>query len=233
MEVVNDFETAFTWDYRAIAVVAGGLIQAAGGSASGCGCLAKRSGLRRQAASRTSARCSRTLAATAVLLGTRAQNLIASGSPTTALTLGVDQRIAFTFDKTTGVQFVKTLAEGGPIRHEGPWTADEMLTLAGACYFAVFSQGPTMDKVAVHLVKKVPERHPEHAEAREQEFNADIHGAIEFLSTLAMRAYGGDYYEHFEPVLQALLNLTDHSVASLRGFKARPDGAKFDPDSSA
>ncbi len=139
--------------------------------------------------------------------------------------------IAVTFDKATGVEFVRCLADGRTIHHDGPWTSDEMLTLAGACIFAVFSQGSTSAKVAAQLGVKMPERHPEHAEAIEKEFVADIHGAIEFLSDLAMRAYDGDYDEHFEPVVQVLLNASDQTIAPLRGFKQHAGGATFTSDS--
>jgi hypothetical protein len=137
--------------------------------------------------------------------------------------------IAFAFEKATALSFAKSLAEGLPLQHEGPWSSNDMLTLAGACFFGVFSQGPTIDKIAKQLGQEAPERNPEQAGASQHEFIADIHGAIGFISELVMRVYDGDYDEDYEPTVHAIVNGAEHTVAPMKGFKDHPGGVSFKP----
>lgn len=127
--------------------------------------------------------------------------------------------IGINFDKATAEHFVTCLAEGGPIAHEGPWTADDMLTLAGACFFGVMSQGPMLEKIAKLMGKEIPQRHMEHAEASEEQFLADIHGAIGFIGELAMHVHDGEFDKHYEPRVRALLDGTSLSVHPIEGFR--------------
>ena len=127
--------------------------------------------------------------------------------------------IGINFDKATAEHFVSCLADGGPIAHSGPWTADDMLTLAGACFFGVMSQGPFLQKVAQMMGKEVPEQHPEHAEASEEQFLADIHGAVEFLAELTMRVRDGEFDERYTSPVRALLDGASHSIQPIEGFR--------------
>jgi hypothetical protein len=94
-----------------------------------------------------------------------------------------------------------------------------MLMLGGACFFAVMSQGPTMHKVKQMMGNEPPQKHAEHAEAETELFRADLHAAFEFTSQLVMRVHDGDYDEHFEPAVRAILRGDTKQIQPVEGFK--------------
>ena len=59
-----------------------------------------------------------------------------------------------TFKKDRSLYFLNCLQNGRPMLHdpEPPgWTVDEMLQLAGACFFAVAAHGPIRQAAAEQL----------------------------------------------------------------------------------
>ena len=123
------------------------------------------------------------------------------------------------FKKTKALHFLDCLANGGEIGEVR--TADDMVQLAGACFFALQSHGP-MIKQAVAEMKGEEYEPPETTEYREAEDEtilADLHGAIEFVGHLSMLVQDGEYDEKCEPVLRCVLFGRDHKVHPVEGFK--------------
>ena len=105
------------------------------------------------------------------------------------------------FKKERADYYLKCLDEGTLIKpeREGGWTVDEMVALAGACFFGLLSHGPLLRKAACEMTGKTmtPSESAEHREADQELINSDLHGAIEFAGTLTALVLDGQYDEQF------------------------------------
>jgi hypothetical protein len=123
--------------------------------------------------------------------------------------------------KDRAVQFVQCLAEGTSIGRVQ--TVDEMVALAGACFFALMSHGPILRRMAAQMQNQaLPESQAsEHAEADEEMVFNDLHAAIEFSAHLTMLVHDGGYDQQCEPVVQCLVTQDDGQkrVLPVSGFK--------------
>jgi len=106
------------------------------------------------------------------------------------------------FNKARAQYLLQCLAAGTPIQpaNEG-WTGNDMLALAGACFFGALSQGP-----ASFWCRDIPENlHPEYQEAEEGVFFNDLHAAVEFYGHLTRLVKDGDYDYGHDPEVKALV----------------------------
>lgn len=99
------------------------------------------------------------------------------------------------FNKARAQYLLRCLAAGNPIRPEQQgWTGNDMLALAGACFFGAMSGGP-----ASFWCREIPANlAPEYREAEEATFFNDLHAAVEFYGHLAMLVRDGAYDEGYE-----------------------------------
>ena len=108
------------------------------------------------------------------------------------------------------------LSNGTPI--EGVRTRDEMLALAGACFYAAMSHGPDL-----HQGRDRDKAPVDYREATEPGFYRDLHGAVEFYAQVAMMIRLGEYDNRFEPEARAILHAGAEGdggqVVPLQGFK--------------
>jgi hypothetical protein len=128
--------------------------------------------------------------------------------------------IAIQFDKTRAEHFIDCLKNGKDIKckPEG-WTQVDMLGLAGALFAAAISQGAPLHQDIEELMS----RPFEHREMIEEEFTADLRGAIEFYSMLTFKVMDHEFDAQFEPSVTALVEGSTGDVAPLRGFREFPD----------
>lgn len=133
------------------------------------------------------------------------------------------------FGKPFAKHLLDAVQTGQPIQPpKGGWTGNNMLTLAGMLYAVIFSQGPPAHQAAGLGEARFKQLHPEHREATEENFNADIHNAIDFLSMLTFKVIEGEYDEHFEDTLKAVTYFKDGNgkkpcVYPVTGFKDYKD----------
>ena len=114
------------------------------------------------------------------------------------------------------------LANGEPIGVAR--TVDEMLALAGACFFAIMSHGPLLRKAAAETQgKTVAEPQPnEHVEADDEMVFSDLHAAIEFVGHLTMLVHDEEYDKAFEGIVRCFVTQNDgkKTVVQFQGFTA-------------
>ena len=106
------------------------------------------------------------------------------------------------FDKARAQYLLKCLAAGNPIRPEQEgWNGNDMLALAGACFFGASSQGP-----ASFWPHDIPANlHPEYREAVEANFFHDLHAAVEFYGHLTMLVKDEAYDAGYDANVKALV----------------------------
>lgn len=129
------------------------------------------------------------------------------------------------FDRSKMQRYLASLSNASPINDVR--TLDDFAALAGACFFAMMSQGPVWKKAVAELTGKPYElpSHPEHREAQEHEIYDDLHAAIEYYGQLAMMVRDGNYDEFFEPNHKALVGIDDDGGKLVRPISGvRPQG---------
>lgn len=106
------------------------------------------------------------------------------------------------FDKARATYLLKCLASGASIQPENQgWTGNDMLGLAGACFFAAMSQGP-----ASFWGEDIPDNlHSEYREATEETFFNDLHAAVEVYGHLTMLVQDGGFDEGYNSTVMALV----------------------------
>ncbi len=106
------------------------------------------------------------------------------------------------FNKARAQYLLQCLASGTPIEPETEgWTGNDMLALAGACFFGAMSQGP-----ASFWGWDIPDNlHPEHQEAEEEVFINDLHAAVEFYGNLTRLVLDGEYDEGYDANVEVLV----------------------------
>jgi len=128
------------------------------------------------------------------------------------------------FEKARSQRYVECIAEGKPIGVVH--SVDEMVAMAGACFFGLLSHGPLLRKAAGEMqgVALDPPGTREHAEADDAMVYADTRAAIEFVGHLTMLIRDGEYDEDFEEQVRCLLSDADgqKQVAPVQGFKNHP-----------
>jgi len=124
-----------------------------------------------------------------------------------------------TFQKARAERFLRCIEKGEPIGKVQ--TVDEMLSLAGAYFFALLSHGPLLRRTAAELAgERLPKDQPrEHSEADEEMVFSDLHAAIEFVGHLTMLVHDKQYDARFEPVIRCLVN-QDKQIRPIDGFKS-------------
>jgi hypothetical protein len=106
--------------------------------------------------------------------------------------------ITINFDKVKAERMVDCLSKGKPIG--GILGVDDILGLAGACFFMAMSQAP-----ALHQAVDWERLAPDARESTEDSFFADLHAAIEYYGQLTMLVAAGEYDDQFERLHQAIV----------------------------
>jgi hypothetical protein len=128
---------------------------------------------------------------------------------------GAFMAIAINFDKNKAKHFIDALAAGKSIT--GVQTVDDILALAGACFFMAMSQGPALQQ-AVDWSKVGSEQQ---GSRDEDTFISDIHAAIEYYAQLTLLVADGEYDEDFEPRHRAIVMLDEgnKTVIPIEGMR--------------
>ncbi len=121
--------------------------------------------------------------------------------------------VAIRFDKAKAEHLLDALATGKPI--EGIRSIDDILALAGACFFTALSRSSTS------FERSGLTDEGEESETTETSFVADLHAAIEYYGQLTMLVAAGDYDQCFEPFHQAIVAVEDgeKTVLPLEGLR--------------
>lgn len=127
------------------------------------------------------------------------------------------------FNKARAQYLLKCLAAGNPIRPEQEgWSGNDMLALAGACYFGALSQGP-----ASFWCRDIPANlHPEYQEAEEATFFNDLHATVEFYGHLTMLVQDEAYDAGYDANAMALVTQEGNvhkTVQPVSGIKTPGD----------
>ena len=140
--------------------------------------------------------------------------------------------IIINFQKETGEGFLNSLSNGKPITppRGDSWNANEMLTLAGACFFAAMTHGPAAMGSPSFIGKEyepgkeLEGMHPEHQEAVEETFQDDLHAAIDYYSYLSQHVFDDEYDQLCEPNCIAWVQWDkgEKKMKPLKGFKDHP-----------
>lgn len=131
--------------------------------------------------------------------------------------------IAVKFNKQKAQYYLECLKNGRAIApSDGGWTGNEMLAVAGACFYGAWSQGAQS-----FWLRELPdEMHAEHREAAEEKFDHDLHAAVALYCHLTMLVKDESFDEQFAPEVMALVSQqgdTKKSVLPLKGVKGQPD----------
>jgi len=137
------------------------------------------------------------------------------------------------FKKERAEYFLSCLNTGELMEHdpEQPgWTVNEMLQLAGACFFAMLSHGPLL-KVAMAEMRgtkyEPPDDH-EHREALDEGLFNDVHAAVEFAAHMTQMVCDDEFDEAYEPFVrcgatQIVRGKIEKRLMPVEGFKNPSD----------
>ena len=133
--------------------------------------------------------------------------------------------IAINFDKAKAERLVEAFNSKKAI--DTPRDVDDILALAGACFFMAMSQAP-----ALH--KGVDWSRVGHVEEDEDQdtFFADLHAAIEYYGQLMMLVAAGEYDDSFDPRHKAIVMMQDDrkTVIPVEGVRGDLDDDEDDDD---
>lgn len=123
------------------------------------------------------------------------------------------------FDKKKAERMLHALRNHEPIGvMKSPY---DILTLGGACFFALYAQGPAgaqeVDPSTLH---------DEKIEAFESQHRADIHAALEYYAQILIELERGTYDRFFESVHRAMLQAVEGGppdLSHVEGLKQLPD----------
>jgi hypothetical protein len=122
--------------------------------------------------------------------------------------------IAIRFDKAKAERLIDSLTNGKAI--DATRDVDDVLALAGACFFMAMSQAPALLKAVnwERLGRKPNEN-------EEDTFFADLHAAIEYYGQLTMLVAAGQYDEEFEGKHEAIVMMEkgNKTVIPLSGVR--------------
>jgi len=129
------------------------------------------------------------------------------------------------FVKERALRYMQCLDEGRMVEPEQEeWTINEMLGLAGACFFALLSHGPVLRRTAAEIQGMVLEK-PEHREHEEADYEMvcnDIHAAVACVAHLTMLAWDEEYDDAFEEFVCCFTTQegeVSRSIKAISGFK--------------
>ncbi len=130
------------------------------------------------------------------------------------------------FNKDTALRFLDCLINGKRIEPGGAqpdWSVDDMLQLAGACFFALALNGPEWAQTTWWGTESG--QHTEHVDAEIEAMMHDLHAAIHFTAQLTQLADWGTYDREYEPRVRCGIKAIDTnveaSVVPVEGFKGR------------
>ena len=127
------------------------------------------------------------------------------------------------FEKSRPARYLQCLAEGEPVGIVH--TVDEILAMAGACFFALQSHGPLLRSLAAEMQGRSMDEapHPEHKEADDELVLSDLKCAIEFVGVLSRLVQDGEYDEQFEETVRCLVHQDGETpvVTPVAGFILR------------
>lgn len=131
------------------------------------------------------------------------------------------------FTKERAKYYLRCLDEGTTIEAEqaNGWTVDEMVGLAGACFFGLLSHGPLLRKAAADMQgrKLEPSETTEHQEADDELVINDIHAAIEFVGHLTTLVQDNEYDNSFEEIVRCGVTQegeVSRKVVPIQGYKS-------------
>ena len=134
--------------------------------------------------------------------------------------------LPITFDKETALRYLDCLINGKRIEPDGEqpgWSVDDILQLAGACFFVVAVHGH--ERRRSMSKDRTGPQHAEYREAETESVMHDLHAAVEFAAQLTQLAYDGEYDDQYEPHIrcgvQALNTRVETSVVPVEGFKGQ------------
>jgi hypothetical protein len=126
------------------------------------------------------------------------------------------------FNKARAQQLLHSLATGVPIQPTGNgWTGNDMLAVAGACFFGALSQGP-----ASFWCRDIPnDLQPEYQEAEEAKFFNDLHAAVELYGHLTRLVQDRAYDHDYDPDVRMLVTQEgdEKTVHPISGVKSHGD----------
>src|SRR5262249_22321960 len=95
------------------------------------------------------------------------------------------------FDKAKAQRWIESLSNGTAI--DAARNVDDVLALAGACFFVAMSQAPQLHKaVDWERLGRKPEQESQ------DEFFPELHAAIEYYGQLMMLVAAGEYDQEFD-----------------------------------
>jgi len=130
------------------------------------------------------------------------------------------------FNKKRAEYYLQCLGEGKPIEPEQTaWTVNEMVGLAGACFFGLLSHGPLLRKAAADMQGKKlePSEATEHQEADDELVFNDLRGAIEFVGYLTMLVNDQEYDDNYEKLVRCGVTQegqVTRKVGPIEGYKS-------------
>ena len=133
--------------------------------------------------------------------------------------------IAINFDKAKAERLVDALTNKKPL--DTPRDVDDVLALAGACFYAAMSQAPALHKAVDWS------RVGHHEQDEDQDtFFADLHAAIEYYGQLMMLVAAGEYDDSFDPRHKAIVMMQDDrkTVIPVEGVRGELDDDDEDED---
>jgi hypothetical protein len=112
---------------------------------------------------------------------------------------------AVDFNKQRALEIIAAIKRGDAIPAPAlGWNRYEMLHVAGAMHFALFSQGPIRpDMDEPDFVERLNKLPLEYREATDETLSEDVRDAIEFYSHLTMMIQGGEYDDKCESRVKA------------------------------
>jgi hypothetical protein len=135
--------------------------------------------------------------------------------------------IAVHFSKEFAAQVLDAINNGNPIPvPPGDWNGNNLLTLTGVLFTAVFAQAPHAYQLAGISPGEIAKTPFEHREAIEGNFNRDIHQALDFLSMLTFRLLARKYDDKFAKEVKAIVRVVEGGtpeVIPIQGFKDYQD----------
>jgi len=130
------------------------------------------------------------------------------------------------FNKKRAEYYLRCLDEGKPIEPEQTaWTVNEMVGLAGACFFGLLSHGPLLRKAAADMQGKKlePSEATEHQEADDELVFNDLHAVIEFVGHLTMLVHDQEYDNNYEELVRCGVTQEGQvkkKVVPIEGYKS-------------
>jgi hypothetical protein len=110
------------------------------------------------------------------------------------------------FNRAGAQQFLDAVKNGKPFTPpSGQWNGNDMLTLAGMLFAAVFSQGPHRHQAAGLTEEEVKKIAFERQEATNETLEKDIQDATGFISMLTFKVIDDEYDQSYEAEVSGIV----------------------------